>query len=233
MKETNIYLPPFVPNIEFEERLKELLEQKALGELIKLDYHSFFDNLDFFSLLDARFQILANDESTNLFCYSLGANLGLILAKKYPNIKNLVLMSTPLEPFHITQNIKDLGGIITNRSSFDINNYSNGYVHEKTLQIVKGISLRRIMIYGQSLVLAKEALSSISTSTLIIVGNKDSLVSPTGSEIVYNALKENASLIEVENGRHPILLSSKSDILANEIEKFITKEKNLTKRKVI
>jgi len=233
MKVNNIYLPPFVPNIEFETKLKKILDKNELGELNKLDYHRFFDSPDFFSLLNLEFQTLSNGNSVNLFCYSLGSNLGLILANKYHNIENLILMSTPLEPFHFTQNIKDFGKLITNHADFDIDGYSNEYAQKKTIEISKGITLNRIIIYGKSILLAKESLRFINTPTLIIVGNKDSLVSPNGSEIVYNSLNENVNLIEVDNGRHPVLLSSKSDIIATEIEQFITNEKCLKKRKVI
>jgi len=133
MKVNNIYLPPFVPNIEFETKLKKILDKNELGELNKLDYHRFFDSPDFFSLLNLEFQTLSNGNSVNLFCYSLGSNLGLILANKYHNIENLILMSTPLEPFHFTQNIKDFGKLITNHADFDIDGYSNEYAQKKTI----------------------------------------------------------------------------------------------------
>jgi len=177
------------------------------------------------------FDILTENNSTNIICHSMGCNIGLILAKeKAVQIKKAVFLSPELQKttrqekkiakLRIIQGATnssfaavDCSGFYGTKPTFDLSN-------EQPAKIGAFDKLSLFKVFNQTKRLAIESLKDIDTlESFIAYGIADKFVSQEGAEKLAKEL--DGTIMQICTRHHNLLLSSWGNETAKQITKFL------------
>lgn len=190
--------------------LKEKLS--AVFEVYSFNFkgHGASEMPDFFSIANfaAEVRVFLDQnkiEKTSIFGYSMGGYVGLYFAKNFPErVEKVVTLATKWS-WTITgaeQEVKRLNPTIIKQK---VPKYANSLeqLHGNSWELVIEKTAKMMLQLGANPMFQNEDFAQMTTPILLMVGDKDVMVSIEETTKVYRLLP-NAQLMVVPNTQHPI-----------------------------
>ena len=165
---------------------------------------------------------LINNGYKNIYLvgHSMGGVIATHLAKKYKEVKKIVLAA----PAFTSMASKKEGGVIN--ALFKIPELVKVYSYNEILTRVNKLPVSAEKEFMELIETYKNDIYDIKVPVMFVHGTKDQVVPPTSSEIIFNKINNNhKKIVLVNDYYHDIFKGRKNDIICCEIEKFL-KEKN-------
>lgn len=151
--------------------------------------------------------------------HSMGGVIATKLANKYKEIKKIVLIAASFRYLAYKNGEFDLIKLIK-KSKEVFGEYSGNEVITRLIKMPIPVLKEFSNIVNNN----QNNLKKIYIPTLIIQGNKDSLVPLETADYIYNSIPTKDKNILIYNGvSHDVFRSSKKDEITNEIIKFLKK----------
>lgn len=149
--------------------------------------------------------------------HSMGGVIACHIAKKYPQVKKLVLASPAFRYFTFKEDKLDLIASIKQAPSL-FKDYEPDNVLSRVLKLPISTTLEFINLVEEE----KDDVKDILCPTLIIWGTTDKIVPKEGAMHVFKNIKaDSVTLYEVENVTHDTFKNERYDEIAKIITKFL------------
>ena len=157
-----------------------------------------------------------------LIGHSMGGVIATHLASIYPQVKKLILAAPAFRYFYF----KD-GKVDIKNMNETIKNIPEIFKEEDTDKVVSRIlktPISTMIEFTKLITHCQNSVNYIKCPTLIIHGTNDSIVPIESTNYVHTNIKSKTNiLLNIKNLNHDCFTSKKSNIVKQEITKFITK----------
>lgn len=149
--------------------------------------------------------------------HSMGGVIACHIAKKYPQIKKLVLASPAFRYFTFKEDKLDLLASIKQTPSI-FKDYDTDNVLSRVLKLPLATTLEFINLVKEH----SDDVKDVLCPTLILWGNKDKIVPKDGAMHVYKNIKsDSVTLYEIDNITHDTFKNDKYEEILKVITKFL------------